>query len=296
LYAQVDARNNAELYRSPLIWVQQQELNVGSELRANIGYRFSETRSLDFSYAAQTLRNSLPFRTLSLGYEVPLGPLRLTIAYLSSTSGGEPSRGVTTFVTIPLNGRRTMSVSHDVQPGAPPRTYSFQQRLDSGEFGFGYDVDVASDGSYDNASLVWKTPASTSRFQYARFGSDSEWHADVSGGLIFFNGTHHFSTKLEQRYALTELRRLRVLTVTIIGDDHQPVPAGAIVRAVGSKSQWVVGTDGTVSLTGLDAGAAPLTVTTGRGQCSVVVMIPGDLSPLTDLGTQICRNKHAAGR
>jgi outer membrane usher protein FimD/PapC len=297
LNAQVDARNNAELYRSPIPWIQEQELNIGSELRASLGYKFSETRSLDFSYAAQGLRNSLPFRVLSLGYQVPFGPNSLTIAYLNTTSGGERRGGITTFLTVPLGARHSVSISHDIQPGSPARMYSLQRRPDSKDVGIGYDVDMAGDGSgYDDASLVWVSRSFTSRFQYARFGADADWRADVSGGLVFFNGTHHFSKKLEQRYALTELRRLRVLTITLVGDDRVPIAAGSIVRAVGSKSQWVVGTDGNVSLTGLDAGVAPLTVTTAKGQCSVAVSIPSDLSPSTDLGTQICRNKHAAKR
>jgi outer membrane usher protein len=83
------------------------------------------------------------------------------------------------------------------------------------------------------------------------------------------------------------VRRSRGAVFTILLDNGEPLPAGAVAKVVGQAEEFPVGLRGEIYVTGLDA-ANRLQVT-WRGQgCNFAVDFPQSVDPLPDLGAFKC--------
>ena len=76
--------------------------------------------------------------------------------------------------------------------------------------------------------------------------------------------------------------------VTIVLDDGQPLPAGAIVRIAGQSLDFPAGLRGEVYLTGL-AASNQLSVLWHGQHCALVVAFSASADPLPHLGSHVCR-------
>jgi len=83
------------------------------------------------------------------------------------------------------------------------------------------------------------------------------------------------------------VRRSRGALFSIVLDDGEPMPAGALVTIVGRSEEFPVGLDGEVYVTGLDA-SNELVATWGRQSCGLHVSFPESNDPLPHLGSIGC--------
>jgi outer membrane usher protein FimD/PapC len=295
LDAQIDARLNTEAYHllpsylSAFVFDNPQ-FNIGKIIDADVGYKLSSTRSLDLSYHGEALQGSPPWHDLSLSYTLPVGRTKLTISVINSNTFGQTNNGIATFFSLPLDARHTLSLRRDAEPGSPSPVIGLRRDLDWNSVGTRYDVDFAPDRSrYQDASFAWQSPSLTSRIEYARWQNDVTWNADISGGTLFFNGTHHDAHMINQHYAMNAMRKQRVVTIRFVTDTGAAVEAGSSVHLFGDHATLgTVGPNGTVTLRGLDSGYASLEVSGGGGSCSVSLTVSGVLTDALHLGTYVC--------
>jgi outer membrane usher protein len=84
------------------------------------------------------------------------------------------------------------------------------------------------------------------------------------------------------------IRRSRGGVITVVLDDGQPVPAGAVAAIPGSPATFPAAQQGEIYLTGLDK-ENTVQVTWREQRCEIKVAFPETADPLPLLGTFVCR-------
>jgi outer membrane usher protein len=83
------------------------------------------------------------------------------------------------------------------------------------------------------------------------------------------------------------VKRSQGAVFSIVLEDGEPLPAGAIVTVVGRSEEFPVGLRGEVYVTGLES-SNQLVATWGQRRCSLNVSFPPSDDPLPHLGTFRC--------
>lgn len=108
---------------------------------------------------------------------------------------------------------------------------------------------------------------------------------DASVGSISIDAVPAWRSGLSLEFPV---RRSRGVTLHLLGDDGQPVPAGAVARLASNEASFPVGRQGLLYLTD-PAPQSQVAVTWPGGRCGFALAVPASSDPLPDLGTHTCR-------
>lgn len=108
---------------------------------------------------------------------------------------------------------------------------------------------------------------------------------DAEIGALSMRAVPYFRSGVDVRFPI---RRTNAATLTIVLEDGQPLPPGAVVRVIGQPTDALVGSDGEVYVVNLEPGNRMRADWHGQHCEFDVALVPGD-DPLPDLGRFTCK-------
>ncbi len=259
-------------------------------LSADVHYRIAPGSELHLREAFQR-QGAVELRALTLGYAQTIDDAELHVDVVRNAGSFSHSSGLTTYLSLPMGGGRSITAQNDLSGGAASRTVAYKQEAPDNARGTGYDIELGESGGtrFENAAIVSQTGASTTQLAISRTGGPLSWNAEFSGSLLLLDGKHLAAQQqIGAEGALETLSGRGAAAVMLVMRDGTAVPEGSLVRAFGSDAVWRTASDGRLTIDNLQAGPQTLIVSLPKGACVAAIVMPALISGPTDLGKQLC--------
>jgi len=188
---------------------------------AQLGWSMGRPGSLQLAFVTQRNFNDTRQRTVSVTYQVNLGPGNFS-AFASRTTGDISDTEASLFYVLPLGARRNTSTQlrYDSQQPSPDAALvqTLQQNLPAGT-GQGYLVSAGTDGSY-NLDYQRQMDALLIDAQAARYLDASAQRLTLTGGATYMAGELHATRSITDSFATVQVAGIPGMTVYY---ENQPV-------------------------------------------------------------------------